>query len=277
MATVTGFTSARMLAIENETVVDGNIVGNNLILVRRDAVTIDAGNVRGPVGPQGPSGDVGDIKANIRSSIPGYLALNGQAIAGADIAYPGLWTVVPTSWKSGTTLNLPDMTDRITQGGGVIGAIDNANTQTLVNANLPPHAHTGPDHTHSTPNHTHTITHTHTIGHGHSATSSSAGSHTHDGAVRADTHTGPDGGVTYIGVPGSTQATIVLADGLHAHPITVTAHAGNSGAASTASTGSGGSAITGSGGTGSTGNGPGTSTPVNVQQQALRVNYFIRY
>jgi hypothetical protein len=65
MATVTGFTAARMLEIENETIVDGNIVGDNLILQRRDLVNIDAGNVRGPQGPtgltgaQGPTGPAG--------------------------------------------------------------------------------------------------------------------------------------------------------------------------------------------------------------------------
>lgn len=65
MATVTGFTAARMLEIENETVVDGEIVGDNLHLIRRDAVVIDAGIVRGdqgipgPTGPQGPTGPAG--------------------------------------------------------------------------------------------------------------------------------------------------------------------------------------------------------------------------
>jgi hypothetical protein len=58
MATVTGFTAARMQEIEDSTIVDGDIVGDNLILKRRDLVEIDAGNVRGPVGPTGPVGEV---------------------------------------------------------------------------------------------------------------------------------------------------------------------------------------------------------------------------
>lgn len=65
MATVTGFTSARMLDIENNTVVDGNISGDDLILVTYGGSNINAGNVRGPVGPAGPfvgdMGDVGDV------------------------------------------------------------------------------------------------------------------------------------------------------------------------------------------------------------------------
>lgn len=48
MATVDGLTKARMLAIEAASVVDGDVVGDNLILTKHDGSTIDAGNVRGP-------------------------------------------------------------------------------------------------------------------------------------------------------------------------------------------------------------------------------------
>lgn len=64
MATVTGFTAERMLVIENETVVDGEVVGDNLHLLRRDGVPIDAGNVRGATGAQGPKGDPGTNGTN---------------------------------------------------------------------------------------------------------------------------------------------------------------------------------------------------------------------
>jgi len=56
MATVTGFTSERMLEIEESTVVDGEIQGDNLILMTRGGTPIDAGNVRGAQGAQGPVG-----------------------------------------------------------------------------------------------------------------------------------------------------------------------------------------------------------------------------
>lgn len=59
MATVTGLTAARMLEIEAESVVDGDVVSNNLILTKHDGSTIDAGNVRGPTGSTGPTGDTG--------------------------------------------------------------------------------------------------------------------------------------------------------------------------------------------------------------------------
>jgi hypothetical protein len=63
MATVTGFTSERMLVIENETVVDGEIRVDNLILQRRDGIEIDAGNVRGPKGDKGDTGVPGIIQS----------------------------------------------------------------------------------------------------------------------------------------------------------------------------------------------------------------------
>lgn len=56
MATVTGYTASRMKEIEDSTIVDGTVVGNNLILTRHDSSTINAGSVIGPQGTQGPMG-----------------------------------------------------------------------------------------------------------------------------------------------------------------------------------------------------------------------------
>jgi hypothetical protein len=42
MTTVTGLTAERMLAIEAESIVDGDISGNDLILTRHDGVQINA-------------------------------------------------------------------------------------------------------------------------------------------------------------------------------------------------------------------------------------------
>ena len=55
MATITGLTAERMIEMENATVVDGDIVGNDLVLKTRDNTQINAGNVRGPIGPAGAS------------------------------------------------------------------------------------------------------------------------------------------------------------------------------------------------------------------------------
>lgn len=58
MATVTVFTSARMQAIENASVVSGTVTAGNLILTKFSGATINAGSVIGPTGPAGPTGEV---------------------------------------------------------------------------------------------------------------------------------------------------------------------------------------------------------------------------
>jgi len=61
MATITGLTAERMLEIEAASVVDGDVVGNDLILARQDGSIINAGNVRGPAGPTGPIGSAFEV------------------------------------------------------------------------------------------------------------------------------------------------------------------------------------------------------------------------
>lgn len=59
MGEATGFTAARMQEIEDTTIVDGDVVVNDLILHQRDGTNINAGNVRGPQGAQGVQGPQG--------------------------------------------------------------------------------------------------------------------------------------------------------------------------------------------------------------------------
>lgn len=251
MATITGLTAERMQEIVDATIVGAHISGDDLVLELYDTTEINAGDVRGPVGPQGPNADVGDIKSSIKTSIAGWL-LMGQSIAGADVAYPALWAEVPASWKSGTTLNLPVMGDTVLQSagaGGALGAVTGGNTKTLVAANLPPHSHTQPDHTHVGAAHVHSMTHDHAmedqsvlknIGQGAYWLNTSAGTLSHPERV------------SYIGSGVQTSA-----------------FSGNTGGASATTTGADGGDPTG--------NGPGTSSAFNVEQRALRVNFFIKY
>lgn len=74
MATITGFTAERMLVIEKETVIDGEVVGNNLHLIQRGGVVIDAGNVRGPQGVPGTNG------TNGAQGPPGTNGTNGLGV-----------------------------------------------------------------------------------------------------------------------------------------------------------------------------------------------------
>lgn len=67
MATVTGLTAARMLAIEAASIVDGAVVGDDLILTKHDSTTINAGVVKGPQGPPGDPGPPGDGIEDLKS------------------------------------------------------------------------------------------------------------------------------------------------------------------------------------------------------------------
>lgn len=59
MAEVTGYTAERMKQIEDETIVAGEVVGDELILQTREGTLLNAGNVRGPQGPAGTNGTNG--------------------------------------------------------------------------------------------------------------------------------------------------------------------------------------------------------------------------
>ena len=76
MATVTVYTAERMKAIEDASIVDGEIVGDDLILTKYDESTINAGSVRGPQGIQGIPGDVtvAAMNAAITAAINGLKA-----------------------------------------------------------------------------------------------------------------------------------------------------------------------------------------------------------
>jgi microcystin-dependent protein len=84
MATITGLTAARMAEIEDASVVDGEVVGGNLILTKHDGTTINAGPVLGPSGPAGPAGPSGV------SSIPGEIKLWPGGVLPVQATY-GKW------------------------------------------------------------------------------------------------------------------------------------------------------------------------------------------
>jgi hypothetical protein len=86
----------------------------------------------------------GTISATIKSTADtGWLLLDGASIAGADLLYPSLWPIAPASWKSGTTLNLPTMANKMLEGQSTtaLGASGGSNTVTIASGNLPTHVH----------------------------------------------------------------------------------------------------------------------------------------
>lgn len=114
MATITGLTADRMLAIEAASIVDGNIVGDDLILTRHDASTINAGSVRGAQGVAGPAGSdlsvlasqsildigmVGQIRAGRQLTATDFTALGLSAPI-------GLWNLSTVADSSGNGRSL---------------------------------------------------------------------------------------------------------------------------------------------------------------------------
>lgn len=114
MATVTGLTADRMLEIEAASVVDGDIVGDNLILTKHDGSTINAGSVRGPQGDDGP---VGSDTSILTAQTVLEVGQSGQIRAGRQLsaadftdmglAAPlGLWNLSNVNDSSGNGRNL---------------------------------------------------------------------------------------------------------------------------------------------------------------------------
>lgn len=285
MATITGFTSARMLAMEADTIISGTVTGDNLILTKKGGGTVNAGNVRGATGAQGiqgpgpnPSGTF--IYGGWTVDPSGYLILDGRLIAGGVATYPTVASLFP-GWVSGANLQLPNGLGTVPLvTSGTPGVVSGAMTHTLAAANLPPHAHTMADHTHNTPNHAHTMNHGHTAGsgfvsddHAHQIPNHQHSDSGGNGAglgygyrdpsgpnIGADIYNAGSTFITWVQYPATTfSGGGGWTGGInqnHTHTITVNAFNGT-----TSVDGSGTSA--GMNTSPSTGNGPGTTTAVD--------------
>lgn len=119
MGTITGLTADRMIEIEDASVVDGNVVGDNLILERHDGSTIDAGNVRGAAGSNGTNGvNAPFVRAaspgsNV-ASLSGTFTMDGVSLAAGDrvllkdqttSAQNGVYVVAAGAWARATDLD----------------------------------------------------------------------------------------------------------------------------------------------------------------------------
>jgi len=284
MATVTGYTAARMQEIEDSAIIGGVIVGDDLILTRYDEGEINAGNVRGPTGSPGVTeGELDDFILNTSpvGSITDYIGaaappkwalLQGQILVNAVATHPDLWAIVPASMKSGNDIILPDARGRMTVGLNAADAIMDAMGETggSKNAIVVSHVHTGPSHTHTGPSHTHTgPSHTHSIDHNHASfNTSSSGAHTHVSDVSGSSRYMYDAGVAGIytsPAPGTTfRSEFMTNGGTHAHAIDVPSFSGTSGSGGTGNTGASGTANTGASGTGNTGSTGSSGTNANM-------------
>jgi microcystin-dependent protein len=170
MATVTGFTAEKMKTIENETVVDGEVRNDNLILIRRDGVEIDAGDVRGPQGPPGPGGTdttglmellcpVGTVSTFAGQTVPdGWLLCDGASYLRTN--YQALFDAININYGAvdGTHFNVPDLSDRFVRGmstGGIPIGSKGGSDDAIVVSHTHDHVHsinTAGQHSHSVNN-----------------------------------------------------------------------------------------------------------------------------
>jgi len=296
MATVTGYTSARMNAMEAATVIAGTVTGDNLILTTRGGTQINAGNVRGATGIQGiqgpgpnPTGTF--IMGGWTTDPSGYLILDGRVIANGATAQPALWALF-TGWRNSTNLMLPNADNAVPMQATTPGVVSGAMTKTLVTANVPGHTHSIVSHTHTTPNHAHNFNHDHSASSGYV---SSDHSHTIPNHQHSDSG-GNGSGLGYgyrdpggpnVGVdvynPGSTFVTWVqypattfsggggATGGIsanHYHGITVDIRYQN--------TDTSGSGTTGGSGALATDAGSGTGTAFDVTPKNLSVRYAVK-
>jgi microcystin-dependent protein len=291
MATVTSFTAARMLAMEADTIIDGNVVGDNLILIKKDSSTVDAGSVRGPVGPQGPDGNpTGTIIMGGWAVAPsGYLLLNGATVVGGTATYAALAAMYP-SWVVGPNLVLPDTAGVVPLGGATPGVVSGSMTHTLVEANLPSHTHSISAHTHPVPSHTHTTPdHSHAgPSHTHGVNINSAGMgyelvyRIATGGAGFWTGRDTDGDGNFDSSNGAYVVTGMHVDYIGDHAHNVSGNTGSSGTGSTGGASDGnttsGTSLTTSNNTSAlvTGSGAGTGTAINHTPKNLTVRYAVK-
>ena len=133
MATITGLTAARMLEIEAASIVDGDIVGDDLFLTKHDGSVVNAGNVRGPQGVAGPMGH----PLSVVSAAPVYdVGVANQIRAGRQLAPTdftnmglsvplGLWNLSSFTDASGNGRNLTNK-GSVPFGVGINGAASTA-------------------------------------------------------------------------------------------------------------------------------------------------------
>lgn len=107
MATVTGYTAAKMQQIINATITAAAIVAGHLILTKGDGSQVDLGNIQGgpgPAGPTGPAGPAADLAVyteplDDRGNVSGAVSLN--------VAAKHVWRINPTGAVTISFTNLP--------------------------------------------------------------------------------------------------------------------------------------------------------------------------
>lgn len=96
----------------------------------------------------------------------GWLFVSGQVITNFQGLYPQAWPLIPASWKSGSSVTLPNMELHVPLGASsalAVGSMGGTNSKTITTSNLP--------------------SHTHSINHTHANTSYVSSDHSHSGTT----------------------------------------------------------------------------------------------
>lgn len=112
-------------------------------------INLEALAHRHDVGPSG-LGPVGMIVDYVGTTAPtGWAVMDGSTITNGQTLYPSLWAVLPSAFKSGANIVLPDTRGRVSVGRNPsdtdfdnIGDTGGAKTVTLTTAEMPSHGHT---------------------------------------------------------------------------------------------------------------------------------------
>ena len=214
----------------------------------------------------------GTVVATVKSSADtGWLLLNGATVASASSLYPALWAVAPASWKSGTSLVLPTMANKMLEGAGTttLGASDGSNSVTIAGGNLPTHVH-AIDHNHDAFDSVgQSQTHAHSIAHDHDAfDSADGGSHNHGG----EAFVAQNAGQVVLGTGFQVGSDTINTEPAHKHNVNVPPYTGNSGDASQDHTHNIDVPLF----TGNSGNGGFANTALTVTNAHLAVNFQIK-
>ncbi len=118
-------------------------------------VNLEALAHRHDVGPSA-LGPVGMIADYIGTTAPsGWAVMDGSTITGGQTLYPSLWAVLPSAFKSGADIVLPDTRGRVSVGRNPsdadfdnVGDTGGAKTVTLTTAQMPSHTHIQDAHYH---------------------------------------------------------------------------------------------------------------------------------
>lgn len=154
MATITGLTAERMQEIEAASVIDAEIVGGNLILIKHDGTQINAGPVIGPPGPQGPVGPAsvgavpGEVKLWPGETLPDLASYGKWVWADGAVypvaSHPKAAAHIATRWRTfdgasdpgASNFRVPDMRGMAPAGMDAMPGGTRANRMTRAVANM---------------------------------------------------------------------------------------------------------------------------------------------